>query len=155
MKVGIKNKDRFAKRIKTKRLLMIAFLSLFLTPYSLIVSQNTVEQEQQFTYYWYAAKQAINAEKYDEALTLDENKAAVDAVVAPVADALAEQRAADAIIPGDTNGDGEVNTVDASYILMYLVGNVPADFVEAAADVDGNGRIDTLDATAILKKLVE
>ena len=70
MKVGIKNKDRFAKRIKTKRLLMIAFLSLFLTPYSLIVSQNTVEQEQQFTYYWYAAKQAINAEKYDEALTL-------------------------------------------------------------------------------------
>ena len=98
---------------------------------------------------------AIEALEYDEALTLDENKAAVDAVVAPVADALAEQRAADAIIPGDTNGDGEVNTVDASYILMYLVGNVPADFVEAAADVDGNGRIDTLDATAILKKLVE
>ena len=70
MKEGIMNKDRFAKRIRTKRLLMIAFLSLFLTPYSLIVSQNTVEQEQQFTYYWYAAKQAINAEKYDEALTL-------------------------------------------------------------------------------------
>jgi len=53
------------------------------------------------------------------------------------------------------NGDGKINTVDASYILMYLVGNVPADFVEAAADVDGNGIINTLDATAILKKLVE
>ena len=70
MKEGIKNKDRFAKRIRTKRLLMIAFLSLFLTPYSLIVSQNTVEQEQQFTYYWYAAKQAIEQERYPDALVL-------------------------------------------------------------------------------------
>ena len=56
---------------------------------------------------------------------------------------------------GDVNGDGEVNTVDASYILMYLVGNPPADFVEEAADIDDSGEIDTLDATAILKKLVE
>lgn len=70
MKEGIKNKDRFAKRIKTKRLLMIAFLSLFLTPYSLIVSQNTVEQEAQFKYYWYAAKQAIQEERYADAYAL-------------------------------------------------------------------------------------
>ena len=59
------------------------------------------------------------------------------------------------IMMGDTNGDGEINTVDASYILMFLVGRTPADFVEGAADVDGSGEIDTLDATAILKKLVE
>ena len=30
----------------------------------------SVEQEQQFTYYWYAAKQAINREEYDKALVL-------------------------------------------------------------------------------------
>ncbi len=29
-----------------------------------------MEQEQQFTYYWYAAKQAINREEYDKALVL-------------------------------------------------------------------------------------
>ena len=70
MKEGIKNKDRFAKRIRTKRLLMIAFLSLFLTSYSLIVAQNTTEREQQFTYYWYAAKQAIVEERYNDAYVL-------------------------------------------------------------------------------------
>lgn len=30
----------------------------------------TAEQEQQFTYYWYAAKDALSKEKYDEALVL-------------------------------------------------------------------------------------
>ena len=70
MKEGIKNKDRIAKRIRTKRLLIIAFLSLFLTPYSLIVSQNTVEQNQQFSYYWYAARQAIDQERYSDAYAL-------------------------------------------------------------------------------------
>ena len=70
MKEGIQNKDRFAKRIRTKRLLMIAFLSLFLTPCSLIVSQNTPEQEQQFSYYWYAARNAIDSERYPEAYAL-------------------------------------------------------------------------------------
>ena len=74
----IKNKDRFAKRVKTKRLLLIAFLSLFLTPYSLVLAKPTkpaapvltTEQEQQFTYYWYAAKQAIQEERYADAFVL-------------------------------------------------------------------------------------
>ena len=70
MKEGIKNKDHIAKRIRNKRLLIIAFLSLFLTPYSLIVSQNTVEQNQQFTYYWYAARQAIDQQRYTDAYAL-------------------------------------------------------------------------------------
>ena len=102
-----------------------------------------------------AAVEAIEALENDEEKTLDENKAAVDELVAPVEEALEAQREADAIIPGDVNGDGKINTVDASYILMYLVGNTPEDFVEKAADVDGDGKINTLDATAILKKLVE
>ena len=41
------------------------------------------------------AKDAIEALEYDESKSLEENKAAVDAIVAPVADALAAQRAAD------------------------------------------------------------
>ena len=98
---------------------------------------------------------AIEALEYDEEKSLEENKAAAEELTDGVAEALDEQRAADAIIMGDVNGDGKINTVDASYILMYLVGNAPADFVEAAADVDGNGIINTLDATAILKMLVQ
>ena len=56
---------------------------------------------------------------------------------------------------GDVNGDGIINTVDATYILMYLVDKTPADFIVPVADVDGNGSINTVDASAILKKLVE
>lgn len=56
---------------------------------------------------------------------------------------------------GDVNGDGDIDTVDATYILMYLVDNAPENFVEAAADVNGDGNIDTKDVTAILKSLVE
>ena len=41
------------------------------------------------------AKAAIDALTYDESKTLAENKAAVDAIIAPLADALAAQRAAD------------------------------------------------------------
>ena len=41
------------------------------------------------------AKEAIDALTYDESKTLAENKAAVDAIIAPLADALAAQRAAD------------------------------------------------------------
>ena len=100
---------------------------------------------------------AIEALEYDEEKSLEENMAEISGAVDfdELKEALEAQREADAIVVGDVNGDGQINTVDASYILMYLVGNAPEDFVEKAADVDGNGRIDTLDATAILKMLVE
>lgn len=72
----ITNKDH-AKRVKTKRLLLIAFLSLFLIPYSYISAKKpqqptplTTEQEQQFRYYWYGAKQAIEEKRYQDALVL-------------------------------------------------------------------------------------
>lgn len=44
-------------------------LSLFLAPYS-IIHAITTEQQQQFTYYWYAARQAIEEERYPEAYVL-------------------------------------------------------------------------------------
>lgn len=70
----INNKDRFNGRVKTKRLLLIVILSLFLTPYSLLSAkteqQTQREREQQFMYYWYAARQAKEAGQYDRALLL-------------------------------------------------------------------------------------
>ena len=98
---------------------------------------------------------AIEALTFDYDKTLDENKAAVDEIVEPVAEALAAQREADAIIPGDVNGDGEVDTRDAICVLKYVVGNTPEVFNADAADFNEDGEIDTRDAIAILKKVVE
>ena len=77
MNTGIKNKDRFTERVKTKRLFLVAFLSLFLIPCSISAAKKPVvkaalstEQEQQFKYYWYAARQAITDERYSDAYTL-------------------------------------------------------------------------------------
>ena len=54
----------------TKRIKNIIFLSLFLVPYSFIFAQTAIEQEQQFKYYWYAARQAIDQERYADAYAL-------------------------------------------------------------------------------------
>ena len=68
---------------------------------------------------------------------------------------LADASSANGSLFGDANGNGEINTVDATYILMSLVGNKPANFVDKAADVNVNGEINTVDATLILRMLVE
>ena len=55
-------------------------------------------------------------------------------------------------IPGDVNGDGEVNTRDAARILQYLaLWNV--DYVEEALDVTGDGIVNVRDAARILQYL--
>lgn len=69
--------------------------------------------------------------------------------------AMADASSASGSILGDTNSSGNINTVDASYILMNIVGNKPANFVNKAADIDLNGIINTVDATLILRMLVE
>ena len=54
---------------------------------------------------------------------------------------------------GDANGDGMVNTSDATLILKKLAGeNVALD--EKQADANGDGKVNTSDATWILKSLV-
>ena len=68
---------------------------------------------------------------------------------------LADASSANGFILGDVNGNGSINTVDASCILMSLVGNKPANFVDKTADVNLNGTINTVDATVILQMLVE
>ena len=52
-----------------RRLLGLIVLSFFSFQFS-ISAPLTPEQEQQFTYYWYAARQAINEENYPKALVL-------------------------------------------------------------------------------------
>ena len=69
--------------------------------------------------------------------------------------AMADASSESGSILGDTNSSGNINTVDASYILMNIVGNKPANFVNKAADIDLNGIINTVDATLILRMLVE
>lgn len=55
---------------------------------------------------------------------------------------------------GDVNGDGEVNTLDASLTTAYYLGK-QAYIIAAAADVNGDGVIDTLDATQITQMFLD
>ena len=93
---------------------------------------------------------AIEALEYDEEKSLEENKAAIEEIAAPVAEALAEQRAADAILLGDVNGDGVVDLSDSIMVTYYSLHVAPANFNEAAADVNGDGQIDLSDAITII-----
>lgn len=52
---------------------------------------------------------------------------------------------------GDANCDGEVNSVDARYILVVEVGLVDALPCPGGADVDLNGVVNPIDALLILQ----
>jgi hypothetical protein len=56
---------------------------------------------------------------------------------------------------GDIQGDGKVNTGDATAILRYLVGTMQLDDASLkAADFNGDGKVNSGDVTAILKYMV-
>ena len=55
--------------------------------------------------------------------------------------------------PGDVNGDGVIDGMDAVAILRYVAGLQSETFYSAAADVNGDGAIDGMDAVAILRKV--
>ena len=56
------------------------------------------------------------------------------------------------ILWGDANGDGNVNTKDATRILRYYAELTPASEIDLiAADVNGDGNVNTKDATRILR----
>ena len=61
------------------------------------------------------------------------------------------------ILYGDVNGDGKVDTADASLVLQKFLGNLdefPGANGELAADVNGDGKVDTADASLILQKFL-
>ncbi|NLB62057.1 MAG: hypothetical protein GX802_06560 [Clostridiales bacterium] len=56
---------------------------------------------------------------------------------------------------GDIQGDGKVNTGDATAILRYLTGTGQLDpYALSAADFNGDGKVNTGDVTSILKFIV-
>ena len=54
---------------------------------------------------------------------------------------------------GDSNGDGVLNTKDATIIRRYLAGWDGIDLDESAADVNDDGRVSLIDVTLILRYL--
>ncbi len=56
------------------------------------------------------------------------------------------------VTPGDVNGDGKVNSLDAAQILKHDAGIINlTDEQLAAGDVNGDGKVNSLDAAQILK----
>lgn len=53
---------------------------------------------------------------------------------------------------GDVNHDGDIDVVDVTTMISYILGNVPDDFylTEANVDADADGMIDVSDVTALI-----
>ena len=51
---------------------------------------------------------------------------------------------------GDVNEDGDVNIVDVTTLIDYLLGAAPSPFSTSAADVDSDGDINVSDVTALI-----
>lgn len=56
-------------------------------------------------------------------------------------------------IPGDIDGNGVVNNLDATYLLRYLSGWKVEGINETALDTTGDGRINSKDGTRLLRHL--
>ena len=57
-------------------------------------------------------------------------------------------------VPGDVNGDGEVNIADVTTLIDYLLGGELDSIDEVAADVDGDTQINIADVTALIDMLL-
>jgi hypothetical protein len=54
------------------------------------------------------------------------------------------------VIPGDANGDGNVNVTDIVEIVNYILGHPSAKFDETAADVNGDGVVNVTDIVSVV-----
>jgi hypothetical protein len=52
---------------------------------------------------------------------------------------------------GDAGCDGDVNAIDAAFILQFVAGFIPGILCENPADVNADGVVDALDASLILQ----
>ena len=57
-------------------------------------------------------------------------------------------------LPGDANGDGNVDVQDVTAIINRILGNNPNPFDDTNADVNGDGSIDVLDVTAVINMIL-
>ncbi|MBR5395176.1 MAG: CotH kinase family protein [Bacteroidaceae bacterium] len=55
------------------------------------------------------------------------------------------------VIPGDVNGDGEVNALDYEVLKAYIVGKPVEDFVPAAADLNEDEKINAQDLMLLIQ----
>ncbi len=57
------------------------------------------------------------------------------------------------VVPGDIDGDGNITSLDAVYILRAITGDIALDTYsqKLAGDVDGDGYVTALDAVRILR----
>lgn len=100
------------------------------------------------------AKAAISGTEYDRELPLEQNKAALDAIIATLDRTLIAQRAIEHPILGDINYSGEVEIVDVTYLQRSLAGiEVPFIINDFVADVDYDNNISILDASYIQRWL--
>ena len=55
------------------------------------------------------------------------------------------------VIPGDANGDGEVNVLDLAFTAMIIVGLEPNGGLHPGADANQDGMVDVLDLAKIAR----
>ena len=58
-------------------------------------------------------------------------------------------------IPGDANGDGEVNAQDVDCLRSYILGLDPTPFSLESANLNGDGAVDIADLTLLIQLLTE
>jgi len=57
------------------------------------------------------------------------------------------------VIPGDVNGDGEVNEADFAALKLYIVGKQVEGFVPEAADLNEDGKVNAQDLVKLMNRL--
>jgi hypothetical protein len=58
-------------------------------------------------------------------------------------------------IPGDANGDGEVNATDITTVRDYILGLDPKPFSLESANLNGDSTVDIADLTKLIQLLTE
>lgn len=58
------------------------------------------------------------------------------------------------LLTGDADGNGMIDINDLTYVLDYLLGEVPLDFSFYGADLDGDGKINIADVTDLIDYLM-
>lgn len=58
------------------------------------------------------------------------------------------------ILMGDSNGDGEINIVDAISLINYIMNKPSSRFIKSAADISGDGEITVFDVMIIINKVL-
>jgi len=64
-------------------------------------------------------------------------------------------KASKVIVPGDANGDGNVDANDIVEMTNYIMGKASEHFSFKAADVNGDGKVDIADILQIVKGIID